>query len=112
MISMAYWLPAKSVILLSHLFFHRTAGLEHFEHAVGDQESADYVAGGGDDGDEAEHGGERALALADQHNRADDGDGIEGVGERHEWRVQQGRNVADDLEADEAGQHEDEECVD
>jgi hypothetical protein len=33
-----------------HLFFHRAAGLEHLEHAVGDQESANHVAGGGDNG--------------------------------------------------------------
>ncbi len=34
--------------------------------------------------------------------------GVECVGQRHQRSVQQRRNMADDLEADEAGQHENE----
>jgi hypothetical protein len=90
----------------------RAAALEHFEHAVRNKESTYYVAGGGDNGDSAQHGRERALALADQDNRSYDGDSVERVGQRHQWSVQQGRNVADDFEADEAGQHKDKQRID
>ena len=40
--------------IIAHGFL-RAAGLEHFQHAVGDQESADDVAGGCDDRDGAEN---------------------------------------------------------
>jgi len=39
---MMYWFRRAG-----SLFFHRAAGLEHFEHAVGDEESADDIAGSG-----------------------------------------------------------------
>ena len=42
-------------------------------------------------------------------DRADDGDGRDGVGQRHQRRVQQPRDPGDDAEADEGRQHEDEE---
>src|SRR5579863_274190 len=113
---MRYWLPANSVMIMAQyyaqLFLYRTAGLEHPQHAVGDQESADHVAGGGHNGDDAEDGRERALFLADQDNGADHGNRVERIGQRHERRMQQGRDVADDLESDKGRQHEYEKCVD
>ncbi len=96
----------------AQLLVGRTAGFEHSQHAVGDEESADHVAGGGDDGDDPKHGCESALLLAHQDNCADDGDGVESVGQRHERRMQQGRDVADDFESDEGRQHEYEKRVD
>src|SRR5580698_668418 len=129
MTSIAVWLAANSVMftlvslassqfalrqfrLESAIFFYRTAGLEHFEHAVGDEKSSDHVAGGGDDGDDSQDGREGALLFADQDDRADYGDGIESVGQRHQRSVEQRRDVADDFESDECRQHEDEQRVD
>src|SRR6266700_1591518 len=108
MISMRYWLPANSVIL----WLCRTAGLEHPQHAVGDEKSANYVARRSDDGNHPQNGRECALLFADQDNRTDDRDGIEGIRQRHEWRMQQRRNVADNFESDESRQHEYEKCID
>src|SRR5579864_4115757 len=114
MISMTYWLPANSAFMLSlrRLRFGGTAGLEHAEHAVGDEKSSNHIAGGGDDGDHAQDRRKRALLFADEDDGTDDGDGVEGVGERHQRRVEQGRDVADDFEADEGCEHEYEEGVD
>src|ERR1019366_7821225 len=89
----------------------RPAALEHLEHAVRNKKSAHHVAGGRDDGDRAQHRRERALALAHQHNRSHHRNGVESVRQRHQRSVQQGRNVADDLEAKEAGQHENEQRI-
>src|SRR5216684_3219737 len=107
-LAMRYWLPANSVIL----WLCRTAGLEHPQHAVGDEKSANYVARRSDDGNHPQNGRECALLFADQDNRTDDRDGIEGIRQRHEWRMQQRRNVADNFESDESRQHEYEKCID
>src|SRR5947209_4334254 len=114
MISMRYWLPANAAFMLGlrPLRFGGPGSFEHLEHAVGDEESADHVAGRGNDGDHPEHGREAALPLADQYDRAHNGNGIKRVGERHQRRVQQRRDMADDLEADESCEHEYEEGVD
>src|SRR5580698_10331597 len=82
------------------------AGFEHFQHAVGDDEAADDVAGGGDDGDGAEDGGEIGFVFTGENDGADNGDGVERVGERHQRRVKQRRDAANDFESDECGQHE------
>ena len=47
-----------------------------------------------------------ALVFAGEDDGAHHGDGIEGVGQRHQRRVQQGRDSADHLESDERRQHE------
>src|ERR1700752_2216366 len=112
MISMTCWLPANSVMISVQLFLYRTGGLEHPQHAVGDEESADHVAGGGDDGNHTKNCGELALVLSYEHDCAHDCDGVKGVGQRHQRRVQEGRDVADNFESDEGRQHENEECVD
>ena len=46
------------------------------------------------------------LLLAGDDDRADDRDRGDRVGQRHQRRVQQPRDVLDDLEADERRQHE------
>ena len=48
-----------------------------------------------------------AVIAARGHQRADQGDAGDGVGRRHQRRVQQRRHPADHLVADEAGQDED-----
>src|SRR6202158_1384519 len=109
---MRYWLPAKSVILwLRYLRLRGTAGFEHSQHAVGDEESADHVAGGGHNGDDAENRRECALFLSYKNDGTHDGDGIERVGQRHQRSMQQRRNVADDFESNEGRQHENEKGV-
>src|SRR5271155_31775 len=86
--------------------FFGAAGFEHFEHAIGDEEAADDVAGGGDDGEGAEDGGESAAMFAGEDDGADDGDGVERVGEGHERGVQQRSDLADDFKTNESGEHE------
>ena len=54
----------------------------------------------------AENGGEIGFVFAGQDDGADDGDGVERVGEGHQRSVQQRRDAADDFKADECGQHE------
>ena len=46
------------------------------------------------------------LLFAGDQDRSDDRDGGDGVGQRHQRRVQQARDVLDDLEADERREHE------
>jgi len=89
-----------------------TAGFEHFQHAVGDDEAAHDIAGGGHHRDESEDGGERALMLAHEHDRAHHRNRIQGIGERHQRSMQQGRNAPDYFKSDETGEHKDKECVD
>ena len=55
----------------------------------------------------AEDGGEARLMASGDDDGADHDDGVERVGERHQRRVQQRRDALDQLEADEARQHED-----
>ena len=54
----------------------------------------------------AERGTERRLLFARDDHRADDRDGRDRVGERHERRVQQPRDVLNDLKSDEGGEQE------
>src|SRR5208282_1664233 len=84
----------------------------HLQHAVGNEEAADDVAGGGDDGDESEDGGELAFMPAHEHDGTDDRDRVQGVGERHQGCVQQGRNPANHFKSDEAGEHKNKKRVD
>src|SRR3954464_9686421 len=112
MTSRAYWLPANSGILgLRHLRLGWTTRFKHAQHAVGDEESADHVTGRSDDGNHAQNSRERTLLLADKNDRADHRDRVERVRERHQWRVQQRRDVADHFESDKGRQHENEKCI-
>ena len=62
--------------------------------------------------DEAEDLRVGRLRLAQDHDRAHQRDGGQGVGEGHQRRVEQLRDPADHLEADERRQREDEEVGD
>src|SRR5262249_39586393 len=78
-------------------------------HPVGDQKAADDVAGGCHDGDGSKHLGEHRplLVLAtDDDDRTHHRDRVQGVGERHQRRVQQRRYPPDHFKTDESGQHE------
>ena len=46
------------------------------------------------------------MLLARDQDRAHHGDGRDGVGQRHQRRVQQPRHAPDHVQADEGGQHE------
>jgi hypothetical protein len=82
------------------------AGLEHFQHSVGDDEAAHDVAGGGNDGHRAEKGGQRGFMFARQNDRADHRNRVQGVGQGHQRSVQQRRNAANHFESDECRKHE------
>ena len=83
-----------------------TFGLEHPQHAVGDEKAADDVGGGAGHGDEAEERAEPVVLLAGDNQRADQRDAGKGVGRRHQRRVQQRRHARDDVKAEKAGQDE------
>src|SRR6185436_10629906 len=78
--------------------------LEHVQHPVGDQETADHVDGAEDDGDRAQHLDQVRVGGPDDHDRAHDDDPVDGVRPRHQRRVQRGRHLGDDFEADERRQ--------
>src|SRR5262249_47625192 len=87
--------------------------LEHFEHAVGDDEAADDVRRREHDCDEADDPRERALVrLAEHEHRADDDNAVDRVRPRHQRRVQQRRHLRDHLEAEEDREHEDRDLED
>ena len=52
------------------------------------------------------------LCSPTRHDGADDRDGVEGIGKRHERRVEQRRDSPDDLKSDEGRQHKNVESVD
>src|SRR5205814_6091151 len=61
------------------------------------------------DGDRAERLGEVVVVVGPRElDRADERDRRDGVGQRHQRRVQERAHPLDDLEADEGRQHEDE----
>ena len=83
-------------------------GLEHLQHAVGDDVAADDVHRAQHGGQEDEHPGERTGGVRGDDDDARDDDAVDGVGARHQRGVQGGGHLADDLDADE--QREDEQC--
>src|SRR5690606_3193712 len=82
-------------------------GAEHAEHAVGDHVAADDVDGGQRYGQRGEQRAEGAVDRGGGHG-AHQRDARDGVAARHQRRVQLRRDLADELEAQEHGQHEDE----
>ncbi len=83
--------------------------LEHLEHAVGDQESRHDVGHGRGHGDGRQRDDQRmplALLLAQHQHRADQADGRDRVGQRHQRRVQQRRHPADHIEPEERRENE------
>src|SRR5271165_5138562 len=84
----------------------RSAGLEHLQHAVRDDEAADYVARGRHNRNCAQNDCQLALTLARQDDRAHHRDCVQRVGQGHKGCVQQRRNTADHLKSDKCRQHE------
>ncbi len=82
------------------------------EHAVGDDEAAHRVAGGGDDCNRTQHSRERALVLTRENDGADHRDRVEGVSQRHQRCVQQRRYSADHFKSDKCREYENVQAVD
>src|SRR5579864_8470691 len=87
--------------------------LIHRQHALGHKEAAENVHRGESQGDEAERTRpQRAVIVGDQRDadreqRADHDDRGDGVGHRHQRRVQRRRHRPDHVIADEHREHED-----
>ena len=81
--------------------------LEHLQHPVGDQEPADDVDRAERDRDHQQHVLQHAGGLVHQQQASENHDPMDRVGARHQRRVQRVRDLRDDLEPDERGQHED-----
>src|SRR5207249_8553534 len=81
--------------------------LEHREHPVGHDETADHVRRAEDDGEEPEHDAQRAGDRARDEHRADDDDTVDRVRAGHERGVQGRGHLRDDLEPDEDREDED-----
>ena len=102
-------ISARVPIYLASLFLLLAlVGLEHLQHAVGDDVAADDVHRAQHGGQEDEHPGERTGGVRGDDDDARDDDAVDGVGARHQRGVQGGGHLADDLDADE--QREDEQC--
>src|SRR6516164_1148789 len=82
------------------------AGLEHLQHAVGDNEAAHNIARRRDDCYRSQYRGQLAFPLARQDDCADHRNGVQCIRQRHQRRVQQRRNAPDHFESYECGQHE------
>src|SRR3954467_12801271 len=89
--------------------FHdfRLFALEHAEHPGGHEKAADDVDRAEDDRDDQQQLVEEAVDGPDQQQAAEHDDPVDRVRAAHERRVQRVRDLRDDLEADERGQHED-----
>ena len=103
---------AHALGLSSELARGACLGLNISQHPVGDHEPADHVHRGQHDGDQPERPARRPVRLAGDDDRADQDHAVDGVGARHQRRVQRRRHLGDDLEADEHGQHEDRQQAD
>ena len=85
--------------------FFVLAELEHAQHAVGNQESADHVAEGRGHRHRSENGGKRAVMPAGNDDRRHHHNGVQSVGERHQRRVQKRGHAADHFKSDKSRQH-------
>ena len=95
-------------VLLSVGGLRGLAPLEHLEHPVGDDEAADDVRRPEHDREEADDPVEGVLVRrAEDDHRADDDDAVDGIGARHQRRVEQRRHLRDHLDAEEDREHED-----
>src|SRR6185312_11037966 len=88
------------------------AAAEHAQHAVRHEVSADDVRGPKCSRDEQQDVAERTGDEGGQEHDPDENDTMDRVGARHERRVQGRRYLADHLEADEQGEHEDRQVAD
>src|SRR5258706_1868491 len=84
---------------------------EHLQHPVGDDEAADDVRRREDDGHETEDDGDRRVGARRYEQRAHEDDAVDRVGARHQGRVEHGRHLGDDLDADKDREHEECEFV-
>src|SRR5207249_10883984 len=88
----------------------RLSGFEHSGHPVGYHESAYDVARVRNDLDRSQNPRKHRpvrMVLTGKNDGAHNGDGIERVRQRHQGRMQQGRNTPYDFKSDKCGQHED-----
>src|SRR5580700_762290 len=81
--------------------------LEHFEHAVGDDEATHDVEGGEEHGEEPEDQLARPVRFAHDDERADQHDPVDGVRARHKRRVQDAGDLGHDLDPHEDRKGED-----
>src|SRR4029077_9554351 len=80
--------------------------LEHFQHAVGDDESTDDVQRCEHHGEKPEGELGRPVRLAEDDHRAHEDDAVDGVAPRHQRCVEDARYLRDDLVPDERGEDE------
>src|SRR4051794_16299012 len=87
--------------------FGRYSSAEHLQHPVGHRVAADHVGRAERGRDEGQHVADRPVDVGGEDHHADEHHAVDGVGTRHQRRVQGGRHLADHLEADQQCQHED-----
>src|SRR5436309_4053929 len=80
--------------------------LEHLQHPVRDEESADDIRHGREQRDPPEDADGRRVLRTRDRDRPDHGDRRDRVRERHERRVEQAGDAADHAQPDEGRQHE------
>src|SRR5690606_25499570 len=78
----------------------------------GDEESAENIDRGERDGEDAHRFAQAGVRQGGGEHGAHDDDGRNGIGHRHQRRVQGGGDVPDHVVADVDGQHEDDEVDD
>src|SRR5690606_29100274 len=86
--------------------------LEHLEHPAGDEETAEDVDGGKRHGEHAHRLAEARFRERRREHGPDDDDRGDGVGHRHQRRMQGRRDVPDDVVADVDRQDEDDQVDD
>src|SRR6266540_2346898 len=91
----------------SSTWFVRRLFLEHLEHPVGDDESAEHVRRAEDDGDESEHMEQRRVGSPGDEHRAEHDDAVNRVGSGHKRRVEHRRNARYHFVSDEDRHDED-----
>jgi len=79
---------------------------EHPQHALGDEEAARDVDRREQNGDGAENHRRRARGAGELEESAHEDDAADRIGDAHERRVERGRDVPNDLPANETGEDE------
>src|SRR5690606_15109327 len=83
------------------------AGAEQRQAAVGDHVAADDVGGTERDRGEGQHVLQHRVRRRGHQQSSDEDDAVDGVGARHQGRVQRGRHLGDHFEPDQQAEHED-----
>ena len=81
--------------------------MEHFQHAMGDEEATGNIDCANEDGDRTENGGEVGPLSGELQDAANDDDTANGIGDAHERRMQRWLHIPNHLPTDEAGEHKD-----